>query len=137
MQANKPPEETVHIYPKGTRILAILAGCVSAFAGFLVFGSVFLFVPVVLILGAIIQPSTPHFGRWVFAVGAMLVTVYVGLFLAPQAVGVISMLAQYHAPHDIGLLFLFVLSIALVFWVDVMLVMSERARKSINVGTRR
>ncbi|MFZ0522996.1 MAG: hypothetical protein WAL95_18350 [Candidatus Acidiferrales bacterium] len=128
LQTNNSPEQTVHIYPSGTRILAILAGCVSAFAGFLAFGIVFLFVPVLLILGAIIQPSAPRLGRWVFAAGAMLVTVYVGLFLVPLAFGMVSMLRQYHTAHDIGLHFLFALSIVLVASVDVALVMSERAR---------
>jgi hypothetical protein len=110
------------------RLLAIFAGCISAFAGFLVFGIVFLFVPVVLILGAIIQPSVPRLGRSVFAVGAMLVTVYVGLFLLPQTFGALSRLRENHTPHDIGVVILFALSIALVFWVDVALVISERAR---------
>lgn len=109
-------------------MLAVLAGCLSGFAGFLVFGIVFLFVPLILILGAIIQPFVPRLGRWVFGVGAMLVTVYVGVFLVPQALGTMSRLAQDHAPLDVALLFLFVLSITLVFWVDVALVMDERGR---------
>ena len=128
MPANKQVEHRVHIFPRGMRMLAVLAGCLSGFAGFLVFGIVFLFVPLILILGAIIQPFVPRLGRWVFGVGAMLVTVYVGVFLVPQALGTMSRLARDHAPLDVALLFLFVLSITLVFWVDVALVMDERGR---------
>ena len=68
----------------------------------------------------------------------MLVTVYVGLFLfLPQTFGALSRLRENHTPHDIGVVILFALSIALVFWVDVALVISERARTRANAGTRR
>jgi hypothetical protein len=90
LQSDKPLEEKAHNFPGWLRLPAILAGGLSGLAGFLVFGIVFCFVPIVLILGAIIQPYAPHLGRWVLLVGAMLVSVYVALFLAPQAFGAIS-----------------------------------------------
>ena len=94
------------------------------------FGIVFCFVPVVLILGAIIQPYVPRLGRWVFAIGAMLVSMYVALFLVPQAFGAITMLPHYHEPHDLADLCRFVLSIALVVWLDVALVRNEKVKKT-------
>jgi hypothetical protein len=130
LQNNEPLEQRGRIFPVGLRLLAILAGCLSGFAGSLAFGRVFIFVSIVLILGAFVQPYVPRLGRWVFSIGAILLSVYVGLFLVPLALGSISMLREYHAPHDLALLFLFVISIALVAWVDLALVMNQRVRKS-------
>jgi hypothetical protein len=130
LQINSPEAQRADIFPNGIRLLAILAGCLSGFAGFLVFGIVFCFVPVVLILGAIIQPYVPRLGRWVFSIGAMLVSVYVALFVVPQAFGAITMLPDYHEPHDVAVLSLFVLSIALVVWLDVALVRNEKVKKT-------
>jgi glucan phosphoethanolaminetransferase (alkaline phosphatase superfamily) len=130
LQTDKPLEGKAHNLPGWLRLLAILAGGLSGFGGFLVFGIVFCFVPVVLILGAIIQPYVPRLGRWVFSVGAMLVTVYVVLFLVPQAFGAITMLRHYHEPHDLAVLSLFVLSTALVIWLDAALVRNEKVKKT-------
>jgi hypothetical protein len=127
LQINSPEAQRADIFPNGIRLLAILAGCLSGFAGFLVFGIVFCFVP---ILGAIIQPYVPCLGRWVFSIGAMLVSVYVALFVVPQAFGAITMLPDYHEPHDVAVLSLFVLSIALVVWLDVALVRNEKVKKT-------
>jgi glucan phosphoethanolaminetransferase (alkaline phosphatase superfamily) len=99
-------------------------------AGFLAFGTVFCFVPIVLILGAIIQPYSPRLGRWVFAIGAVVVSFYVGVFLVPQALGSISMVRQYHSRHDLALLSLYFVSIMLVAWVDLALVISLKVRKT-------
>jgi hypothetical protein len=129
LQIDKPPEQRARVLPAWMRLLAILAGCSSGLSGSLVFGIVFLFVPIILILGAIIQPYMPRLGRWVCSVGAVLVSVYVGVFLAPQAFGLASMLPEYHTLHDLAVLFLFVFSIALVVWADVALVMNGMNRR--------
>jgi hypothetical protein len=130
LQSDKPVEQRVRAFPTRLRLLAILAGCLSGFAGFLDFGIVFSSVPILLILGAMIQPYTPRLGRWVFAVGAMLVSVYAALFLVPQTFGAITMPPHYHEPHDLAVLFLFVSSTALVVWLDVALVRNEKLKKN-------
>jgi len=137
MQINKPPEHTARVLPAWMRLLAILAGCLSGLSGFLVFGIAFLFVPLVLILGAIIQPYVPRLGRWVCSVGAVIVSAYAGIFLVPQAFGSIWALRYWHTPHDFGVLFLFVFSVGLVVWTDVVLVMNRRMGKTTNEIRRR
>lgn len=82
----------------------------------------FLLVPSILILGAIIQPYLPRSGRWILSGGALLVSLYVLVFLAPQAVGIFQTLRVYHGVRDLMLLSLFIVTILLVGWCDVALV---------------
>lgn len=134
MQRNELHNDGVRVLPSSLRVSTVLAGCIAGFADFLLFGVVFLCVPTPLILGAVIQPYVPRLGHWVLAIGALLVSAYVGVFLAPQTFGVISTLPLYHAPRDIGMVLVFVLSIALVAWIDVALVMHQRDRKTSEAG---
>ena len=110
------------------RWLAIVAGCFAAGAGFLAFGLVFLVVPSILVLGAIIQPYANRLGKWLMGAGAFVLSVFAGLFLAPQAVGMIWRLPLYHTFHDVALASLFSVSLALVGWCDASLVIDARER---------
>jgi hypothetical protein len=89
----------------------------------------FFLMPIFLVVGAIIQPYTPTFGRWACYLGAMVVSWYVFVFLTPQALGIILLAPQYHTPHDLGILLLIVASIALVIWVDVALIRYATSKK--------
>jgi hypothetical protein len=109
-----------------TRRLAIVAGGVSGIAGALPYGPIFLLVPSILILGAIVQRWSPSPGRWLMSLGAFILTVYVGLFLAPQG---ISGIWSLPSTHDINYLTLIVLALAstvLVGWCDIALVVDAR-----------
>lgn len=132
LPVDKRAGRKTHIVPSGIRALAILAGCLSGFTGFLSFGIAFLFVPVVLILGAVVQPYVPRLGGWIVATGAVILSVYAGMFPVPQAFGAISTLPLYHAPHDVGVLCLLVFSVALVVWVDVALLIDRRAGRRLE-----
>lgn len=129
MSTNKLTHESISTVPNSTRCLAIFAGCVSGLAGFLTIGIVLLFVPVLLILGALIQPSAPRLGRWLLAIGAMLVSVSVGLFFVPAAVKGISSVSSYHDAGAVAIVASFVISIVLVGWTDVALVINERKKR--------
>jgi hypothetical protein len=111
--------------------LAILAGCVSGLSGSLVFGPFFAVAACgVLILGAFIQPHLPRAGRWILAVGAVISSFYVGVFVAPQAAGMLWRLPLRHEINDIGLCSLFVLSTLLVAYFDFALVRNTNRLKS-------
>jgi hypothetical protein len=123
---------TTRAVPRKVRWLAIAAGCFSGVAGFLLYGLLFLFVPAILILGAILQPHSPRLGRWFLSVGALLLSVYVGLFLAPQAVGAIMGLPLDHTFHDWTVASVLLVSVVLVAWSDVALILeAKRSRDEI------
>ena len=123
-------KKAVSVIPHRIRWLAISAGCVSGLAGLITVGLPPVFVPLPLILGAIVQPSAPRLGRWLLLVGAMLLSVSVGILFVPSAVERMAILSDNHDAGVVGVNFLFVLSIALVMWTDVELVINDRRRRS-------
>src|SRR5215469_2326358 len=86
--------------PSRIRLLAILAGCVFGIVSFLHYGPFFLFIPSVLILGAIIQPRFPHLGNVLLAFGASIITLY-RMFLAVPAVILTRELGINHGAEDL------------------------------------
>lgn len=102
--------------------LAIITGCVSAVAGSLPFGPLFLLVPAILVFGAVLKRWSPRPGRWLMWLGAFYLTVDVAVFLGPPV---------FRPSHFIGsdtliIEFLSILAIALVVWCDVSLIISAR-----------
>ena len=102
MKIGKSKNDTTRTVPRKVRWLAIAAGCLSGVTGSLLFGLVFSFFPAILILGAILQPHSRRWGRLLLSIGAVFLTAYVGLFIAPQALGAIMGLPLDHTFHAIG-----------------------------------
>jgi succinate-acetate transporter protein len=109
------------------RRLAVAAGSVFGIVGFLHYGLFFLFVPSILVLGAIVQPRSPRLGNGLLALGAAVLTFYCA-FLGVPAVLLIGGLRSHHSLEDVAFLILSLVSIALVIWCDVLLVIEARAR---------
>ena len=122
-------------FPANTRWLSIAAGCFAGAVGALAFGWVFPAMALVLVCGAIAQPYTPRVGKWLVWVGAAILTVNVGLFLLPQALG--SMLVLARTPDTNLLLFFLadVVSVVLMVWCDVALVVEDRKTKAVSSAT--
>jgi hypothetical protein len=131
LRINAAPGQTTKIIPSKIRWVAIAAGSLSGFTGSLLFGPLFLLIPSPLILGAIVQPYSPRPGRSLMSVGAFFLSLYAGLFVAPQAYGAISMLHLYYALNHITLLGLLLVSLSFVIWCDIVLVADSRRLKSI------
>jgi hypothetical protein len=109
-----------------TRWLAIAAGCVSGLAGSLPFGPLFSALPLILVLGAVLQQWSPHPGRWLMWLGAFFLTMDVAVFLGRAVLSPMRLLAPY---YDRNILIVFVLSLAslaLVGWCDVALIIDAR-----------
>lgn len=125
-------ENEGHMIPMArnrTRWLAILAGGISGIAGVLPYGLFWLLIPSILILGVIVQRWSPSPGRWLMWLGAFLLTLNVGLFLAPALLEIRSL----RSTHDVNLLAVIVLALAsvvLVGWCDVALVVDARRSRS-------
>jgi hypothetical protein len=110
--------------PLKTRWLAIGTGGLFGIVGCLHYGAFFLFVPSILLLGAIVEPWLPRLGKVLLAVGAAVLTFY-SLFLGLPAVLLIRGLG-HHSLEDSVFLVLSLLSVVLVILCDVMLVKNER-----------
>lgn len=110
-----------------TRWLAIATGSVSGLAGSLSLGPLFFELPLILILGAILQRRSPRPGRWLMWLGAFYLTVDVGEFFGPS----LLRLPHFLDMNKLIILSLFGVSLALVSWCDVTLVID--ARRSRNV----
>lgn len=126
MNTVNPGSATRQIFPMRIRWVSIAAGCFAGVAGSLVFGWLFALVSSALVLGAIIQPYFHRSGKWLMWLGAFILTFYVGLFLAPQMLGAIRTLPQYHDQNAIAFLCLSLMSIILLAWCDVALVIEDR-----------
>jgi hypothetical protein len=105
------------VSPK-TRRLAIVTGCISGVAGSLAFGPLFLQMPAILTIGAILQRWSPRPGRWLMWLGVFYLTPFVGTFFVPSVL---------HPPHlyataPLVAVSLFVASVGLNGWCDVALV---------------
>lgn len=117
------------LVPPRTRWLAIAAGCVSGLAGSLPFGPLFSALPLILIVGAVLQRWSPHPGRWLMWLGAFFLTMNIAVLLGPGVLSPKRLLAPY---YDWNLLIFFVLSLAslaLVGWFDVALIIDARKSK--------
>jgi hypothetical protein len=123
--------DTGRAVPRKVRWLAIAAGCSSGVGGSLLFGPLFSFFPAVLILGGILQPHSPRLGRWLLWIGAVFSSAYVGLFVAPQAVGAIMGLSLDYTLQDWGVVSVLFVSVVLVAWSDVSLIVEAKRSKQI------
>jgi hypothetical protein len=108
------------------RALVLTAGCVSGIAGVVAYGLYFGMVPAVLVLGAVVQPYSPRPGRLLIAMGALLVTLYVGIFVAPVVVSMMIHRTPYEDASRLLLLGLYACSVVLVGWCDAALVVNAR-----------
>jgi hypothetical protein len=121
---------------RGTRWLAIAAGCLSGVAGALQYGPFSLIIPSVLVLGAIIQPWSFRPGKWLMWLGAFFLTLYVGFLFAPQIVD-ITVNSGLRSLDSLRIWILFSLtaaSVLLVVWCDIALAVEGR-RSRHAVGT--
>ncbi len=109
------------ILPGRIRLLAIVTGCCTGIAGFIPFGPFVSLIALLLVVGATLQPYSPRSGRWLLWLGAFFVTMFVGVFLAPQAVWVSRIFRLHHEIAILTFLFFFIASIPLVIWCDVAL----------------
>lgn len=107
------------------RWLALTTGLVFAFVGFLHYGSLFLILPLILIIGAIAQPRFRRVGRWMLAIGASVLT-YGATFLAVPAIILIRELPVHHSNEELIFLLLCLATVTLVIWCDVELVIDAR-----------
>lgn len=118
------------ILSRGTRLLAIAAGLLSAAAVILAFGGWSLFLVSVLsllILGAALQPWSPGPGKYLMRLGAFISTAFVALMVLRTIVEFARELARY---HDFNILAIFVVSVAamiFLFWCDVVLLLEVRS----------
>src|SRR5258706_4516253 len=87
---------SVQKIPLKTRWLAIGAGGLFGIVGCLQYGPFFIFVPSILLLGAIAEPWLPRLGKVLLAVGAAVLTFY-SLFLGLPAVLLIRDLGTHHS----------------------------------------
>lgn len=122
------------IVPGKVRWLAIAAGCVSGASGSLLSSPLFLLIPSILILGAILQPYSPRKGRWLMWVGTFFLSLYVGGFLAPLAIEVVRTPRSAYDGMIAGLRLLSMASLLLVSWCVVALVIdANRLRRTSTV----
>jgi hypothetical protein len=123
------------VIPNRTRWLVIGAGCFYGLVGFLHYGWLFVFVPIILILGAVVQPRFNHLGRWLLALGTFIVTLY-GMSFAVPAVELIGRLPLHHSLEEVVFLLLFLVTVLLIVWCDVALIMEERKSRRSGMSTR-
>ena len=123
------------VSPLGTRWLVIGAGCFYGLVGFLHYGWFFVFVPIILVFGAVVQPWFSRLGRWLLALGAFIVTIY-GLLFAAPAVELIGRLPLHHSLEEVVSLLLFLVTVLLIVWCDVALIMEERKSRPSGMSTR-
>lgn len=119
------------ILSRGTRLLAIAAGLLSAAAVILAFGGGLslsvVFLLSLLILGAALQPWSPGPGKYLMRLGAFISTAFVALMVLRTIVEFARELARY---HDFNILAIFVVSVAamiFLFWCDVVLLLEVRS----------
>lgn len=121
------------ILSRGTRLLAIAAGLLSAAAVILAFGGGLslsvVFLLSLLILGAALQPWSPGPGKYLMRLGAFVSTAWVALMVLRTIVEFAPILSRY---HDFNIVAIFAVSLAPVvflFWCDVVLVLEVRNAK--------
>lgn len=117
------------IVPTRTLWLAGIAACLSGIAGSLPFGPLFLLIPSIQITGAILQPHWPRSGKWLLAIGAFVLSLYVSVFFIPPIIGGAKSLPAYHDLGVVGLLLLYIASVGLVTWSDVALIAEARRNR--------
>jgi hypothetical protein len=132
------PYQSIEIIPVRVRWLAIAAGLLSGLGGSLLFGPLFLLVPSVQILGAVIQPYSPRPGRLLLSMGVLLLSGYAGLFLAPQAFGaILGSRSEFDLSH-VALFVLLLVALLSVAWCDVAFIKAIRQiRQSPSIGAQR
>jgi hypothetical protein len=121
---DEPTGQTTEIVPSKVRLLSVATGCFTAIAGSLLMGPLFSIWPVILILGAIIQPHRRHLGRGLMLSGALFLSAWATLFVVGVLDG-IRQLRQYHDLNFLAVLSSMLVSVLLVSWCDVALVISE------------
>jgi hypothetical protein len=120
--------------PVNLRWLALAAACSSGLAGSLLFGPLFLMFPSIQILGAVVEAYSARFGQVLLWIGGCILTFYAATFLAPQALGAISVLHVRNDLTHIALFLLLVVSLALIVWCDLALVVfAIRSRRSVRI----
>ena len=138
LRIEESPYESIEIIPNRVRWLAIVAGLLCGLGGSLLFGPLFLLVPSVQILGAVIQPYSPRPGRLLLSVGVLFLSLYAGLFLAPQAFGAISTFRSAYDLEHVALFVLLLIALLSVIWCDVAFVRAIRhLRHNPNMAERR
>jgi hypothetical protein len=129
----EPIGQASEIIPVHIRRLAIASGLLVGISGSFMFGPLFLLIPFLQILGAVVQPYSPRPGRSLLAVGALILSLYTALFLAPQALGALSTV-RFFPDLDLNhvfLLTLLLLSLVSVIWFDVVFTIDARELKRI------
>jgi hypothetical protein len=117
------------LVPPRTRGLAVVTGCFLGLAGSLSFGPFFSLVPSVLIIGALLQRSSPRPGRWLMWLGAFFLTLYTAGSLGPFILRPSRLLdSSFQQVLAFG-----ILSLLLVGWCDVALIIDSRESSNVPV----
>lgn len=114
------------------RWFSMATGIATGAAGVLAFGWLFLIVPSVLIVGALVQPRAPRSGKLLMWVGAGIVSIVI----VPVGFEVLresnNMARLVNDPKTLAILLLFITSTALVIWCDIALAVN--AVRNLNHG---
>jgi chromate transport protein ChrA len=125
LRINSPTSQSTEIVPAKIRLLSIATGCFTAIAGSLVVGLLFSIPPIILVLGAIVQPYLSVVGKWLIGVGAVLLSLEVMVLVVVIPEG-IRLLRLYHDRNFLGTLSFSIASVLLVTWCDVVLIIEAR-----------
>jgi hypothetical protein len=125
LQIDAPPRYIPEIVPSKIRLLSVVTGCFTAIAGSLVLGILFSIPPIILVLGAIVQPNLRSVGKWFMAIGATLLSLE-AMVLVVSILASIKLLHLYHDRHFLGAFSFSIISVLLVAWCDVALIIDAR-----------
>ena len=121
MRTDTRLDETAELVPGKILLLSVLTGCFTAIGGSLVIGLFFSISPVILVLGAIIQPYFRYAGKLVMGLGAVLLTSQTVILVFAVPAG-IRLLHKYHDRGLVATTGFSILSVLLVTWCDIALV---------------
>ncbi len=115
-------ESRTWIVSRRTRWLAIATGCITAVAGSVSLTVLIAIVPILLILGAVVQPRYPRSGLGMMLLSALSLSSWV----IPIGIGImfesVSTLRKYHDFNMVAVTALYVVSFFLVVCCDAVLV---------------
>jgi hypothetical protein len=119
------PETQICYVSTNTRRLAIVAGCFSAFAGVLAFGPLSLFIPSLLVIGAVLQPRSGRPAQLLMLVSACCLSLSVLPISLEIVVGELKKIGIGTSHFLTGSFVLSLVVGLLVVWCDLALVVES------------